>query len=120
MTTSPNSRRKFSVAAALILAGCLVVAVLWSAARNHCSSDCNDIVSRSLNDTGVEGLVDELRELDRIDARCDCMRFTEGDEPPEHSHARYLIRKVTEAGGTASLGEFEPQGAILKNLLPAD
>lgn len=79
------------------------------ARERHCAQICAAAVARaSVTDPGTA-----LATIDEADARCDCMRFTEGDEPPEHSAARAALAALPARDADAVLARA--RGPILRS-----
>lgn len=88
----------------------------WVHRWNQCSAECTQGL-REAKGIAKEGRVMEaIFVLDEVDRRCDCMRFTEGDEPPEHSAMKKWVARVCAEGGKIEPGE-DGAGPILRLML---
>jgi hypothetical protein len=83
----------------------------------RCPRTCAEALARGETLAGDGQWLGALRLLDDADASCDCMRFTEGDEPPEHSAARAWLRRLEDREGRAALDTITARGPILRSLL---
>jgi hypothetical protein len=88
-------------------------ALLWLARDQRCEAAC-----AAAADVGEPEAA--LAAIDEADARCDCMRFTEGDEPPEHAAVRAALEALRARGGDVAGVLARGRGPILRAFAAAD
>jgi hypothetical protein len=105
--------------AALILVAVLAAgAGAWwwryRAAERACTQVAED--AQALFDRGQP--LAALERIDAVDARCDCGRFTSGDEPPEYALARACLERLRSQGQGAEADRAlaAARGPILREL----
>lgn len=101
----------------LLVVAVLVGALLWLTRQNRCQRRCNEAVEGADRRATAGDLIGALTILDRVDAACDCGRFTEGDEPPEYAAARFYLEELRRGQGEEALSRLEIRGPILRDLL---
>jgi len=62
--------------------------------------------------------IQSLEVVDEVDARCNCARFTSGDEPGQTSIARACLRQLSREGRVSEAREVlgRARGPILREL----
>lgn len=101
--------------------GTLGPVALWLSWLDRCEERCAGALARAEVLAEQGQFLSALRLLDDADASCDCMRFTEGDEPAEHAAARTWLRAIEGRDGPAALNALKPRGPMLRRLMaPAD
>lgn len=98
--------------------GLCVGAVGWVRQWNRCEETCTETL-RKADEIADEGRLEEaIFTLDEADQRCDCMRFTEGDEPMEHAAMRYWLKRICAQEGKIEMAiDGEDAGPMLTGLL---
>jgi hypothetical protein len=102
--------------------GIAVVAVVISGLvylvqMEKCFDRCKTAVARGdqLADRGL--FMEAIQLIDSIDRDCNCRRFTEGDEPPEHTTMRYCLEQLNMREGQTDTVKIQPKGPLLEMLL---
>jgi len=83
-----------------------------------CERDCA-AADRHAQDLFQRGeLLAALALLDKVDARCDCSRFTSGDAPPQYALAQACLRQLRSEGRSVEVQDLlaRARGPILKEL----
>lgn len=104
-----------------VLLGVLVIAGLAAWRYVNCDAACSeaDVKIERLFDRGE--FLSALMLIDKIDARCNCGRFTSGDPPSQYSLAQACFRQLSSDGRTAEMEMLlaNAQGPILKEFWAA-
>jgi len=84
---------------------------------SDCSNRCKSVIEHADSLAAQGNIRAALEAIDGVDADCDCMRFTEGDEPPEHSTVRVLLERLRKTEGDTSVAQVTAtaRGRILRD-----
>lgn len=107
-------------AAAVLVA--IAGAITWYVRYNRCHDRCTAALEQAERLAGGGDLGAAIALLDGVDASCDCMRFTEGDEPPEHAAMRVYVERLRARDGSAALDQVieRARGPMLRQLGKAE
>ncbi|MCB9759066.1 MAG: hypothetical protein H6739_04435 [Alphaproteobacteria bacterium] len=95
MKAPPPTPRRWPVVVVLLALGCAGLGWFW---EPHCYDVCDEAEAEASRALDVGDEPDALRIIDDADATCSCMRFTEGDEPPQYGTVRVALQRLREAG----------------------
>jgi hypothetical protein len=109
---------RFTTLIKFILVAGIVGALGWVIWQGYCSTCCKSAIKEADRLASKGNVREALYEIDDADSLCDCMSFTEGDEPLEYSRARELLQSYARGHGEAAAYDLarNASGPILKSL----